>query len=261
MRIATWNVNSLRVRLDHVRDWLASESPDVLCLQETKVVDADFPAAALDEVGYTALFSGQKTYNGVAVLVRHGLVLDDAETELTGEVDEPRRFLAVTVGGVRIVNVYVPNGSAVGSDKYAYKLAWLERLTLHLREALARYPRLLLCGDCNIAPADIDVHDPDAWRDDVLCSVPERAAFAALEGLGLSDLFRSREPDTVAFSWWDYRMGAFRRNRGLRIDHLLASAPLAAGCRGCRVDRTPRGWERPSDHAPVVADFDLEGSE
>ncbi|HEY5719065.1 MAG TPA: exodeoxyribonuclease III, partial [Gammaproteobacteria bacterium] len=250
MRIASWNVNSLRARLDHVRDWLESARPDLLCVQETKVVDADFPAAALAEAGYAACFSGQKSYNGVALLARDGLPLGDVVSSLTGEPDEPRRFLAASVAGVRVVNVYVPNGSAVGSDKYAYKLAWLERLVAALRAELAAQPRLLLLGDYNIAPADRDVHDPDAWRDQVLCSVPERAAFAALTGLGLVDLFRAHHPDAVEYTWWDYRLNAYRRNLGLRIDHLLASPALAATCRECTVDRTPRGWERPSDHAP-----------
>jgi exodeoxyribonuclease-3 len=259
VRVATWNVNSVRARLDHLRAWLAAEQPDVVCLQETKVVDADFPHAPLAEAGYHAEISGQKSYNGVAVLARAGLELGDPLRDLPGIDDPQRRYLAVTVDGVRVINVYVPNGSEVGSDKYAYKLAWLARLAEHLREECAAHPRLLLTGDFNIAPADVDVHDPDAWRDKVLCSVPERDAYRELEACGLVDLFRTLHPEEPGFSWWDYRMNAFRRDRGLRIDLLLVSAGLADVARTCRVDRTPRGWEKPSDHAPVVASFDLGG--
>jgi exodeoxyribonuclease-3 len=259
VRIATWNVNSVRARLDHLRDWLAAEQPDLVCLQETKVVDADFPHEPFGEAGYRAEISGQKSYNGVAVLARAGLEITDPVRDLPGLEDPQRRFLAVTVEGVRVVNVYVPNGSEVGSDKYAYKLDWLAHLTGHLRAELAAHPRLLLTGDFNIAPADLDVHDPDAWRDKVLCSAPERTAFRELEALGLRDLFRALHPDEPGFSWWDYRMNAFRRDRGLRIDLLLVTDDLAACARACRVDRTPRGREKPSDHAPVVASFDLGG--
>lgn len=259
MRVATWNVNSVRARLDHLCDWLAAEQPDVVCLQETKVVDADFPRTPLAEAGYQAEISGQKSYNGVAVLARAGLELGDPVREMPGLDDPQRRYLAVTVDGVRVVNVYVPNGSEVGSDKYAYKLDWLARLAAHLRDECAAHRRLLLTGDFNIAPADRDVHDPDAWRDKVLCSAPERAAFRELEACGLADLFRSLHPEEPGFSWWDYRMNAFRRDRGLRIDLLLVTAELAACARTCRVDRTPRGWVKPSDHAPVVASFDLDG--
>ncbi|RLA33624.1 MAG: exodeoxyribonuclease III [Gammaproteobacteria bacterium] len=257
MRIASWNVNSVRARLDHVRDWLAAERPDVLCLQETKVVDADFPAEAFTAAGYRAVISGQKSYNGVAVLARSDLALSDPVHGLPSFDDPQRRYLAVTVGDVRVVNVYVPNGSEVGSDKYAYKLDWLARLVDHLREAITHHPRLLLTGDFNIAPADIDVHDPEAWAGRILCSAPEREAFCTLESLGLIDLFRKLHPDDPGFSWWDYRMNAFRRDRGMRIDLALVTGELATAGRTCRVDRTPRGWERPSDHAPVVASFDL----
>lgn len=259
MRIATWNVNSVRARRDHLHAWLAAEQPDVVCLQETKVVDVDFPHDAIAAAGYRAVVNGQKSYNGVAVLARGDLELADPVTDLPGLDDPQRRYLAVSVGGLRVVNVYVPNGSAVGSDKYAYKLAWLARLTEHLAAALADHPRLLLTGDFNIAPADRDVHDPEAWRDQVLCSAPERAAFRALEALGLVDLFRALHPDDPGFSWWDYRLQAFRRDRGLRIDLVLVSAALLARGRTCRVDRTPRAWDKPSDHAPVVASFDLDG--
>ncbi len=257
MRIATWNVNSVRARLDHLLAWLAAERPDVVCLQETKVVDADFPHGPLAGAGYRAEFSGQKSYNGVAVLARGDLEPVDPVRELPGDDDPQRRYLAVTVGGVRVINVYVPNGSEVGSDKYAYKLAWLARLAAHVGVEAVAYPRLLLTGDFNIAPADLDVHDPELWRDRILCSGPERDAYRAIEAHGLVDLFRRLHPDDPGFSWWDYRMNAFRRDRGLRIDLVLVSEALASRARACRVDRTPRGWEKPSDHAPVVARFDL----
>jgi exodeoxyribonuclease-3 len=257
VRIATWNVNSVRARLDHVCDWLGSERPDLLCLQETKVVDADFPVEAFTAAGYRAVVSGQKSYNGVAVLARSDLDLEDPVHDLPGFDDPQRRFLAITVEGVRVINVYVPNGSEVGSDKYTYKLDWLARLADHLRDAISHHPRLLLTGDFNIAPADIDVHDPEAWAGRILCSAPEREAFHVLESLGLVDQFRALHPDDPGFSWWDYRMNAFRRDRGMRIDLVLVTAALSACGRTCRVDRTPRGWEKPSDHAPVVASFDL----
>ncbi|MDX1593246.1 MAG: exodeoxyribonuclease III [Gammaproteobacteria bacterium] len=257
MRFATWNVNSVRARLDHLRDWLAAERPDVVCLQETKVVDADFPFAALAEVGYRAEVSGQKSYNGVAVLARDGLELADPEHGIPGFEDPQRRCLAATVSGVRVIDVYVPNGSEVGSEKYAYKLDWLARFAEHLERVVAGHPRLLVAGDFNVAPADLDVHDPDLWRDKVLCSAPEREALDALRACGLVDLFRELHADAPGFSWWDYRMNAYRRKRGLRIDLVLASRAMAESCTACRVDTAPRGLEKPSDHAPVVARFDL----
>lgn len=256
MRIATWNVNSLRVRLPQVVAWLAEAGPDLLGVQETKLQDADFPAAELAEAGYHALYSGQKTYNGVAILSRDP-GLTDVATEIPGFPDEQRRVLATTAGRVRFINLYVPNGAAVDSDKYRYKLAWLEALGEWLEAELARHPRLVVAGDFNIAPEDRDVHDPAAWSGEVLVSEPERAAFRRLTSLGLVDCFRRFDQPEAVFSWWDYRAAAFRHNRGLRIDHILASPELAAACSACSVDRTPRGWERPSDHAPVIADFDV----
>ena len=255
MRIASWNVNSLRVRLGQVTDWLAAERPAVLGLQETKVVDADFPFEALAGAGYRAHAVGQKTYNGVALLVRDDLEATGVATSLPDAPDGQARYVAATVAGTRVINVYVPNGSEVGSDKYAYKLAWLEALRDHVVQEIARHPRLLLCGDFNIAPADLDLYDAEGWRDQILCSDAERAALQRLLEGGLTDLYRSRDAETPGFSWWDYRQGAFRRDRGIRIDLLLASAALVADCVDCRVDRAPRGLERPSDHAPVVADF------
>lgn len=253
VKIATWNVNSLRVRLPQVLEWLASAAPDLLALQEIKLTDDQFPAAELEAAGYRAVWSGQKTYNGVAILSREPGA--EPVTELPGFEDPQRRVLAATYGGVRLVNLYVPNGSEVDSDKYRYKLAWLEALEAWLREELARHPQLVVVGDFNIAPEDRDVHDPAAWAGSVLVSEPERAAFRRLLALGLTDCFRRFEQPEATFTWWDYRAAGFRRNNGLRIDHILASAALAEGCAGCTVDKVPRGWERPSDHAPVVAEF------
>lgn len=249
--IATWNVNSLKVRLPHVLDWLATTQTDVLCLQETKLEDHAFPVSAIEAAGYHAVCHGQKTYNGVAILARelprdivHGIP----------DFDDPQaRVIAATVADIRMVCAYFPNGQAVGSDKYEYKLKWLRALTRWLKDELSRYPRLALLGDYNIAPDDRDVHDPLAWRDQILCSVAEREAFQRLLELGLTDAFRLFEQPEKTFSWWDYRMLGFQKNQGLRIDHVLLSPPLAPLCTGCTVDRAPRKLERPSDHAPVVA--------
>jgi len=254
-KIATWNVNSLKVRLGQVLDWLGAEKPDVLALQETKTVDENFPVEEIEAAGYRASFAGQKTYNGVATLsLAPG---EEVSTELPDLDDPQRRFLASTIEGVRVVNVYVPNGQEVGSDKYAYKLDWLEKLRGYLAAELSRYPRLVVLGDFNIAPEDRDVHDPEAWRGKVLCSDPERAALGALLELGLGDLFRRFDQEERLFSWWDYRMLGFRRNHGLRIDLILGSESLAEACTACRIDKEPRRLERPSDHTPVVAEFDL----
>lgn len=253
MKLATWNVNSLRVRLPQVLEWLAREAPDALCLQETKVPDEEFPESAMREAGYFAAFSGQKTYNGVAILSRQRP--SAVTSDLPGVDGAQRRFLAVNLDGMRIINVYVPNGESPDSDKYRYKLAWLQALTEHLRAELATHRRLAMVGDFNIAPEERDVHDPDAWQGQVLFSEPERAALQAILALGLKDSFRLFEQPEASFSWWDYRQGAFRRNRGLRIDHILATPELAGVCRACRIDVEPRRAERPSDHAPVVAEF------
>jgi len=253
MRIATWNVNSLRVRLPQVLEWLAVSGVDVLAMQETKLVDAEFPAQAFTALGYQVLCSGQKTYNGVALLSRAPGVA--VLTDIPGFADPPRRVLAATVAGVRVVNLYVPNGQALDSDKYHYKLRWLAALRDWLREEAQQHPHLVVLGDFNIAPEDRDVHDPAAWVGSVHVSEPERWALRALQQLGLVDVFRRFEQPPATFSWWDYRMLAFRRNHGLRIDLILASAALAQTCSACVVDRTPRKAERPSDHAPVIADF------
>jgi len=252
MQIATWNVNSLRVRLPQVLDWLRAAQPDVVALQEIKCLDAEVPASAFAALGYQLVSSGQKTYNGVATLAR--VPLRDCVVDLPTRADPQRRLLAATVDGLRVINVYVPNGERVGSEKYAYKLDWLQHLRDFLTAELRRHPRLVVLGDFNIAPAPEDVHDPVAWEGQVLFSEAERQAFRELLGVGLSDSFRLFAQPERAFSWWDYRMGAFRRNHGLRIDHVLLSEPLRAACRSCRIDVAPRRNERPSDHAPVLAD-------
>lgn len=253
MKIATWNVNSLKVRLPHVLQWLACEQPDVLALQETKTEDARFPAADLEAAGYRVVYSGQKTYNGVAVLSRQPAA--DPVTDIPGLDDPQRRILAVTVDGWRIVDLYVPNGSEVGSEKYGYKLDWLGKVRSWLERELREHARLVVLGDFNIAPEDRDVYDPKGWHEKILCSTPERDAFRALLGLGLGDTFRQFEQPDKSFTWWDYRMNGFKRNLGLRIDHILASEGARRDCRVCRVDTAPRALERPSDHAPVVAEF------
>lgn len=255
MKLATWNVNSLRVRLPQVLDWLQANEPDILCIQETKLRDEDFPAGDLGELGYTCAFSGQKTYNGVAVAARSAL--EDVATELPGLDDPQRRVLSARIGGIRVLNLYVPNGQEVGSEKYQYKLSWLEHLVAHARALLSIDSRVVICGDFNIAPEDRDVHDPDAWRGRVLCSESERDAFRALTSVGFKDAFRKFEQPDDAYSWWDYRAAAFRRNMGLRIDHILCSESLYDCVSSCTIDRKPRGLERPSDHAPVVAEIAL----
>ncbi len=255
MRIATWNVNSLRVRLPQLLEWLATAEVDVVALQETKLTDDAFPAAELLAAGYHSVYSGQKTYNGVAMLARTGLA--DVVRDIPGYDDPQRRVLAASVGGVRVIDLYVPNGQSVGSDKFLYKLGWLRSLRAWLRQELAAHPRLLVLGDFNIAPEDRDVHDPAAWAGSVHVSAEEREALRATLALGLVDVFRKFEQPPQTFSWWDYRAGAFRRNNGLRIDLLLASPALAACCSACSIDAAPRRAERASDHAPVIGTFDI----
>jgi len=254
MKLATWNVNSLKVRLPQVLQWLADNPVDVLCLQETKLTDDKFPVAELEKIGYQAAYTGQKTYNGVAILSRHPMA--DVVKNNPLFPDEQQRIIAATIEGVRVVCAYVPNGQSVGSDKYEYKLRWLAALRDWLRSELARQPDLALLGDYNIAPADRDVHDPAAWVGSVLVSDSERAAFRELCDLNLTDAFRLFEQADKLFSWWDYRQMAFRRNMGLRIDHILLSPPLAARCTACVIDKAPRKWEQPSDHTPVIATID-----
>ncbi len=255
MKIASWNVNSLKVRLPQVLDWLASASPDVLALQETKTVDEAFPQVELEAAGYHLTFSGQKTYNGVAILAK--TPIQDVVTDLPGLDDPQRRVLFATIGDVRVMDVYVPNGSEVGSEKYAYKLNWLSHLQQALEAELRAHKKVVLLGDFNIAPEDRDVHDPAAWHEKILCSSPEREALQRLLGAGLCDSFRRFDQEEASFSWWDYRAAGFRRNLGLRIDLILASEALCAVCEASEIDKVPRAWERPSDHAPVVATFSI----
>lgn len=253
MKLATWNVNSLKVRLPHLLDWLLAAQPDVVCLQETKLVDEVFPRAEIEAAGWQVAFSGQKTYNGVAILSR--APLQDVQQGIPGFADEQKRVLTASIGDTRVVCVYIPNGQSLDSDKFQYKLAWLDALIAWLQVELQRHPRLALLGDYNIAPEDRDVHDPLAWAGSVLVSEPERQRFRALEALGLRDAFRLFPQAENSFSWWDYRQAAFRRNLGLRIDHILLSPPLAERCTACSIDLAPRRLQRPSDHTPVIAEL------
>jgi len=255
LALATWNVNSLRVRLPHLEAWLGSAGVDAVGLQETKLRDEEFPAEELGKLGLAGAWHGQRTYNGVALLARRPV--EHVARGMAGFADEQARVIAGTVSGVRIVDVYVPNGQSVGSDKYAYKLRWLAALRGYLADELTRHPELAVIGDFNIAPEDRDVHDPAAWVGEVLVSPGERAALQEILMLGFEDVFRRFPQADKAYSWWDYRAAAFRRNAGLRIDLILASPALAKRCTGCRIDLGPRRGERPSDHAPVVATFDL----
>jgi exodeoxyribonuclease-3 len=254
MQLATWNVNSLNVRLPHLLKWLEENPVDVICIQETKLTDEKFPVAALESAGYQVQFSGQKTYNGVAILSK--LPMTDVVRNNPRYADEQQRILAATIDGIRVVCAYVPNGQAVDSDKYVYKLGWMASLRDWLADELARNPHLAVLGDYNVAPEDRDVHDPAVWEGEVHVSPRERDAFRALLDVGLTDAFRLFEQPEKTYSWWDYRMLRFQKNQGLRIDHVLLSAPLAARCTACRIDRAPRKWQQPSDHAPVIATLD-----
>ena len=251
--IATWNVNSLRVRLPLVLRWLALRQPDVLALQETKVEDTDFPTELLHKAGYYTLYSGQKTYNGVAFVVREPIA--SAINTLPNVNDEQRRFLVIDAGPLSIVNVYVPNGAQLDSDKYAYKLRWLQALQHYLQDSLLHNQNMIVLGDFNIAPEDIDVYDPSAWQDQILVSPQERHQFRQILNLGFKDSFRLFDQAVGQYSWWDYRSASFRRNHGLRIDHILSSDCLATRCISCQIDKEPRTWERPSDHTPVIATY------
>jgi exodeoxyribonuclease-3 len=255
LKIASWNVNSLNVRLPQVLAWCADAVPDVLALQETKLMDDRFPVDELGAAGFHSVFSGQKTYNGVAILSREPAA--DVVTDIPGLDDPQRRILAATVGGVRIVNLYVVNGSEVGTEKFAYKLHWLEKVTEWLAGERKQHENLVVLGDFNIAPDDRDVYDPDGWREKILCSTPEREALGRILDLGLVDTFRLFEQEERVWSWWDYRMNMFRRKLGLRIDLVLASGAMAKRCTASYIDIEPRRQERPSDHAPAIAEFDL----
>lgn len=256
MRIASWNVNSVRTRLDQLTGWLARAAPDVVCLQETKCEDGQFPEAALADAGYRAVCFGQKSYNGVAIAARFGLSIDDVQRNLRGDAgDAHRRLIAATIEGVRIINVYVPNGQAVGTDAFVYKLGWLDRLRQEIAERHKPGDELLICGDFNVAPEPIDVYDPKRWEGQVLFHPDERAALRRLLEWGLVDGYRLRHAEQKAYSWWDYRMGAYRKNHGLRIDLALLTRPLAERCTDVSIDTRPRELERPSDHAPVVVEL------
>ncbi|MFZ4077000.1 MAG: exodeoxyribonuclease III [Legionellaceae bacterium] len=248
-KLASFNVNSLNVRLEDVLLWLDTSQADCLAVQETKVTDDRFPLAPFEERGYHVVYTGEKTYNGVALISR--IPLKDPVFGVPGFDDPQRRVIGATVDGIRMLNLYVPNGAAVGTDKYEYKLNWLKKVTTFIREELQRYPDLVVVGDFNIAPEDKDVHDPALWAGSVLVSPPEREAFQGLLSLGLHDSFRAIHPEAVRYSWWDYRMAAFRRNRGMRIDHILLSDALIGRCIDSGIDEEPRRSERPSDHTPV----------
>jgi len=253
MKIASWNVNSIRVRLPHVLDWLDRAKPDILGLQELKMPSDTFPEKEISANGYLSVSYGQKTYNGVALLSRQEPT--DVSRGLPNYSDEQRRVIAASYGDIRVINLYVPNGQSVGSDKYDYKIAWLNALHDYLESELAKYPKIAVMGDFNIAPDDRDVHDPDEWRDRILCSAGERECLQALSALGFVDSFRLFDQPEGTFSWWDYRAAAFRRKRGLRIDLILVSPDLAENCSASQIDPEPRKLERPSDHAPVFAEF------
>jgi exodeoxyribonuclease-3 len=254
MKIATWNVNSLKVRLPQLVEYLGTQAPDIMCLQETKLEDGNFPVIDIVAAGYQPVFCGQKTYNGVAILCR--ATPDNICTAIPGCDDPQKRIIATTIAGVRVLCAYVPNGESVASEKYKYKLDWLRLLTAWLKLELQQHPRLAVMGDFNIAPEDRDVHDPNFWRGKVLFSEPEKAAFREIVNLGLIDSFRLFEQPEKSYSWWDYRTNGFKRNMGLRIDHILLSAQLAKNCRRCSISYDMRAKDRPSDHAPVIAEIE-----
>jgi len=259
MKIASWNVNSLKVRLPHVLDWLAEHQPDILGLQEIKTIDENFPLEEIKAAGYQVNFAGQKTYNGVAVISK--LEASDVVTDLPGLDDPQRRVLGCTTphenGDIRFLNLYIPNGSEVGSEKYEYKLGWLEALKKYVKTQLAEHKNFIMVGDFNIAPDDRDLWDPVGWKDKILVSPPERAALQSLLDMGLTDTFRLFDQEEELYSWWDYRAAGFRRNHGMRIDLLLSSPAMTEHCTASYVDKEPRKLERPSDHAPVVAEFNI----
>jgi exodeoxyribonuclease-3 len=255
VRIATWNVNSLRIRLAHLLDWLKANEPDVMCLQETKTEDANFPLAEIQAAGYQAVYCGQKAYNGVAILARAALT--DVQHGIPDFADDPKRVIAATVDNLRVLCLYAPNGEAPGTDKYEYKLRWYQALTSWLRKELPRRVRLVVLGDLNIAPEPRDVHNPKRWEGKIHFSEPERAAFREVLGVGVRDAFRLFEQPEKQFTWWDYRLKAFERGWGLRIDHILLSPQLVSKCTACKIDIEPRKLERPSDHAPVIAELTI----
>lgn len=253
MRLASWNVNSLRVRLPHLLDWLREKQPDVACLQETKTEDPNFPAAELRDAGYHAVYCGQRAYNGVAILARSAI--SDVAYGIPEFADDPKRCIAATVNGIRIVCLYAPNGEAPGTDKYAYKLRWYEALARWMKHLVRQAPPLAVLGDMNVAPEDRDVHDPKRWAGKIHVSEPERAALRTVLATGLVDAFRLFPQPEKSFSWWDYRLRAFERGWGLRIDLALLAPATAKRCTACTIDLAPRQRERPSDHAPVIVEL------
>lgn len=260
MKVASWNVNSLNVRLPRLLAWLDRQRPDIVCLQETKMEDHRFPTEILQEAGYVSCCHGQKTYNGVAILARRDLGVDDMQCAVPGYDDTQARVIAATINNIRFVCLYVPNGQAVGSEKFEYKMQWCRQVTRYLHEALMAYTHVVVAGDFNIAPDDRDVYDPEGWRDQILCSDEERAVFQSWLRLGFQDSFRLFEQPPATFTWWDYRQLGFAKNRGLRIDHILLSERLATACVASGVDREERKGEKPSDHAPVIATLKKEST-
>ena len=254
-KIATWNVNSLKVRLFHVLTWIEEEKPDVLALQETKCVDENFPVNEIKEAGYQVNFTGQKTYNGVATISKSQI--KTISKSLPNYSDEQKRVLAINTRNIIILNIYVPNGSEINSEKYKYKLKWFSKLQPFIKKLQKENDRLIILGDFNIAPHDRDVHDPKEWEGCVLVSKPERDEFEKLLSNNMTDCFRIFNNENGHFSWWDYRAASFRRNRGVRIDHILASRSMSESCKACYIDKNPRKLERPSDHTPVIAEFDI----
>ena len=256
MKIATWNVNSINARMPHLLGWLTEAEPDVVCLQETKCVDEGFPYQQLHDAGYLSAFYGQKSYNGVAILSKYDL--DDVQKNFPDDDDEsPKRMIAATIKGVRIVNTYIPNGTELGTDKFSFKLDWIQRLRKYFDATCDKNSDVLLCGDFNVAPEPADVWNVGAWEGKLHFTKTERAAIHYVKQWGFVDVFRKLNGDVKEFSWWDYRQGAWQRNQGLRIDHIWTSAPLADKCTGCWIDKSPRSLEKPSDHTPVVAEFDV----
>lgn len=254
MKVATWNVNSIRLRLEQVLAWMAATGTDVVCLQETKVVDEDFPVSEIADAGYQVAFFGEKSYNGVAIISKHEIT--DVQKGFPEDAPEsPKRLIAATINGVRIVNTYIPNGTELWTEKFTFKLDWLHRLRRMFDEGCSLDSNVLLCGDFNVAPDELDVWSVPQWQGKLHFSQPERAAMHHVKQWGFVDAFRHKNGDAQEFSWWNYREGAWQRNQGLRIDHIWVSPPLAEKCTGCWIDKAPRGQERPSDHTPVVADF------
>ena len=256
MKIASWNVNGIRARTEHVVNWLETTQPDVLAIQESKVVDDLFPYDKYSELGYHPLVYGQKAYNGVALLSKKEPI--NPTTGISGFKDPQTRVVSATYDGITVIDIYVPNGQSVGSDKFVYKLEWLDHLTRYIENSLEENENLIVLGDFNIAPEDRDVYDPEVWKDKDLCSKQERGALEKLFGLGLVDSFRLFEQQDASYSWWDYRAAAYRRKMGLRIDLILLSTPLAKHCASSTIDESPRSWEKPSDHTPVIVEIDID---